>query len=178
MYKYGIALSAELLESPSDSLALVAVIMGSRSDWETVKPCCDVLEKFEVTFEYGIISAHRTPDRMVKYVSRAQARGLKAIIACAGGSAHLPGMVASETTLPVLGLGPTSKTFGPMDVIGSCVRMPSGVPLSFMGLDKAGAENAAYAAIRILALIDNDIASRYSAFVRNQTETVPYTAHD
>ncbi len=87
-------------------------------------------------------------------------------------------MVASETTLPVLGFGPTSKTFGPMDVIGSSVRMPSGVPLSFMGLDKAGAENAAYEALRILALLDKTIASRHSAFVRSQTETVPYAAHD
>ncbi len=178
MYQYGIPLSAELLVRPGVSDALVAVIMGSRSDWETVKPCCDILESFEVSFEYGVVSAHRTPERMMKYVGVANARGLKVIIACAGGSAHLPGMAASETTLPVLGFGPTSKTFGPMDVIGSCIRMPSGVPLSFMGLDKAGAENAAYEALRIIALLDDVIASRYFAFVRNQTETVPYSAHN
>ena len=178
MYNRGIRLSANIIEDLQDTVAQVAVIMGSRSDWETVRPCCDALDSFEVSFEYGIVSAHRTPDRMMRYVGAARARGIKVIIACAGGSAHLPGMVASETMLPVLGFGPTAKDFGPMDVIGSCVRMPSGVPLSFMGLDKAGAENAAYEALRIIALLDETVASRYSAFMQNQTETVPYSAHD
>lgn len=178
MYRNGIILSEELHNHPRASDTTVAVIMGSRSDWETVKPCCDVLEEFKIPFEYGVVSAHRTPQRMVKYATHAQVRGLKIIIACAGGSAHLSGMIASETRLPVLSFGPTSKTFGSMDVIGSCVRMPSGVPLGFMGLDKAGAENAAYEAIRILALLDEKIATRYSEFLLNQTKNVPYSAHD
>lgn len=178
VYQFGIALSRELVEQGSATKAVVGVIMGSQSDWTTVKPCCDLLEQFEVPFEYGVVSAHRTPDRMVKYAKAAQTRGIKILITCAGGSAHLPGMVASETILPVLGFGPISEKFGSMDVIGSCVRMPPGVPLAFMGLDGAGAKNAALKAVRILAIYDVELRVKLVAWIKNQSNSVPYAAHD
>lgn len=181
LFTFGRTLSAErMYEDPSKSSndALVGVIMGSQSDWLTVKPCCDLLEQLSIPFEYGVVSAHRTPGRMNYYAQTAKKRGLRVLIACAGGSAHLPGMTASETRLPVLGFGPTSKTFGPMDVLGSSVRMPKGVPLAFMGLDEAGAVNAALEAVRILALSDEYIDERLTAFNKDQTEIVPFAAHD
>lgn len=177
-YKYGQPLSAELVAAAEASAGPVSVIMGSHSDWNTVKPCCDVLEEFQVPFEYGVVSAHRTHERLFQYVPALELRGVKVLITCAGGSSHLQGMSASMTIIPVLGFGPTSSTFGPMDVIGSCVRMPSGVPLPFMGLDDKGAKNAALEALRILALADPELRARYKAWVEIQTNSVPFRAHD
>lgn len=177
-YPYGTMLSEALVAAALPTEARVAVIMGSQSDWPTVQPCCEILLQLKVRFEYGVVSAHRTPKRMMDYVGHAEARGLQVIIACAGGSAHLPGMAASETILPVLGFGPTSSKFGPMDVIGSNIRMPAGVPLGFMGLDEAGAKNAALEAVRILALGDSELRKRLVDYVANQTKSVPYEAHD
>ncbi len=180
-FQFGHPLSAKSLlafRTANPNEALVGVIMGSQSDWPTVTPCCDMLEQLSIPFEYGVVSAHRTPSRMVQYAHNAKTRGLRVIIACAGGSSHLQGMTASETRLPVLGFGPTSKSFGPMDVIGSCVRMPKGIPLAFMGLDEAGGVNAALEAARILALVDKEIDERLDRFIKEQTETVPFAAHD
>lgn len=178
MYKYGILLSAELVSQALPTEARVSVIMGSQSDWSTVQPCCDLLEHFAVHFEYGVVSAHRTPKRLATYVPELQYRGVQVLIACAGGSAHLPGMSAAETFIPVLGFGPTSSKFGAMDVLGSNVRMPAGVPLAFMGFDDAGAKNAALEAVRILALQDQELRKRLIKYVKLQTETVPYAAHN
>lgn len=178
MYQYGIPLSVQIIEEALPSEAAVSVIMGSRSDWKTVQPCCELLEKMAVPFEYGVLSAHRTPKRLAAYVPNLQYRGIQILIACAGGSAHLPGMCAAETFIPVLGFGPTNEKFGPMDVIGSCVRMPAGVPLALMGLDNAGAINAALHAVSILSLNDNDLRSRYVDYIQNQTNSVPFSAHD
>lgn len=178
MYEYGTPLSAVIVEEASTSEAIVAVIMGSQSDWDTVQPCCDLLELLAVRFEYGVVSAHRTPKRLAMYVPDLQYRGIQVLIACAGGSAHLPGMSAAETIIPVLGFGPTSSKFGPTDVIGSNIRMPAGVPLAFMGLDEAGAKNAALEAVRIIALGDEELRKRLVAYIENQTNRVPYTAHD
>lgn len=177
-YSHGTMLSEALVVGALPTEAKVAVIMGSQSDWPTVQPCCDILNQLQILFEYGVVSAHRTPKRMIDYVGHAEARGLQVIIACAGGSAHLPGMAASETILPVLGFGPTSSKFGPMDVIGSNIRMPAGVPLAFMGLDDAGAKNAALEASRILSLNDSELRKRLVSYVANQTKSVPYAAHD
>jgi 5-(carboxyamino)imidazole ribonucleotide mutase len=156
----------------------VGVIMGSRSDWPTVEPCCTKLNELEIGFEYGVVSAHRTPDRMRKYAHNAEKRGIQIIIACAGGSSHLQGMTASETILPVLGFGPMSSKFGPMDVIGSCVRMPAGAPLSFLGFDEAGAVNAALEAAKILSLFHPNLKKRLKKYLEQQCENVPYSAHD
>jgi 5-(carboxyamino)imidazole ribonucleotide mutase len=174
LFKYGIPLTKEMHDAESIN-AQVAVIMGSQSDWGTVIHCCQQLEELRVPFVYGVVSAHRTPERMTKFAQIAAGQGLKVICACAGGSAHLPGMVASETTLPVLGFGPTSQSFGPMDVLGSTVRMPAGVPLAMMGLDKAGAINAALMAVRILGSGNLLIAATLRTFAKQQTGTVPYT---
>ena len=179
VYQFGTQLTEKSVSANAPaSTAVVGVIMGSQSDWPTVKPCCDVLEQLQVRFEYGVVSAHRTPKRTSCYAENAQYRDLQVIIACAGGSAHLPGMTASETILPVLGFGPTSKTFGPMDVVGSNIRMPAGIPLGFMGLDEAGAKNAALEAVRILALHDTELRQRLVQYIDNQTKSVPFSAHD
>ena len=177
MYSHATMLSEALVAASLPTEARVAVIMGSQSDWPTVQPCCDILNQLQILFEYGVVSAHRTPKRMVNYVCNAAERGLQVIIACAGGSAHLPGMVASETILPVLGFGPTSSKFGPMDVIGSNIRMPAGVPLAFMVLDDAGAKNAALEAVRILSLSDLELRKRLVSYVASQTKSVPFAAH-
>lgn len=153
--------------------AFVGVVMGSRSDWEPcMQHCCAMLGELRVPFECGVVSAHRTPERMSKYGAAAAARGLQVIIACAGGSAHLPGMLASETTLPVIGVAPVK---GDDAAMYSMVRMPSGVPLSFAGFGKAGAENAALFAVRMLALMDQEVSTRLIEFMAQQTADVPFT---
>jgi len=177
-FTYGTPLTRELVHGENPQRSLVGVIMGSRSDWGTVEPCCAMLERLEIPFEYGVVSAHRTPERMSAYAQGAKARGLRVIITCAGGSAHLPGMTASETRLPVLGFGPTSKALAGMDVIGSTVRMPKGVPLAFMGLDEAGSINAALMAALILAPGDAGIEERVECYVKQETSRVPYSAHE
>jgi 5-(carboxyamino)imidazole ribonucleotide mutase len=130
---------------------LVGVIMGSRSDWETLKAAADILTHFAVPHECQVVSAHRTPDRMNEYAKAAEGRGLKVIIAGAGGAAHLPGMVASQTVLPVLGVPVQSKALSGLDSLLSIVQMPGGIPVGTLAIGEAGAKNAALLAVRMLA---------------------------
>ncbi|MEM7673938.1 MAG: 5-(carboxyamino)imidazole ribonucleotide mutase [Verrucomicrobiota bacterium] len=150
----------------------VGLIMGSQSDWETMKNAALRLEQLEIPFESQIVSAHRTPKKLVDYAESARDRGLKVIIAGAGGAAHLPGMVASLTPLPVLGVPVQSRALNGMDSLLSIAQMPAGVPVSTFAIGKAGAANAALTAASILALEDPALADRYDAFRSFQTETV------
>ncbi|MDX1959937.1 MAG: 5-(carboxyamino)imidazole ribonucleotide mutase [Leptospiraceae bacterium] len=133
----------------------VGVIMGSFSDWETMKEACKILDKFRVSYEKKIISAHRTPDAMLEYGKNARSRGLKVIIAGAGGAAHLPGMISSLTTLPVLGVPVQSKALSGVDSLYSIVQMPAGVPVGTLAIGTGGATNAGLLAVRILSLGDS-----------------------
>lgn len=151
-------------------MAQVAVIMGSKSDWETMKHTCDVLEQLEIPYEKKVISAHRTPDLMFQYAEEARERGLKVIVAGAGGAAHLPGMVAAKTTLPVIGVPVQSRTLNGLDSLLSIVQMPGGVPVATVAIGKAGATNAGLLAAQILATVDNNIADKLSE-VRERTRT-------
>lgn len=144
---------------------LVGVIMGSDSDLPTMKPASDILAKFEVEHEVRVISAHRTPARMAEYGRMAVSRGLKVIIAGAGGSAHLPGMTASETRLPVLGVAIESSPDPTNAALGSMIRMPKGIPLATMGKGEAAAANAGLEAVRILALGNEELAGAYDQYV-------------
>ncbi len=151
--------------------------MGSRSDWPYMEPCTRMLERLEIDFEFGIVSAHRTPKRMVDYAHTAEERGLQTIIACAGGSAHLPGMIASETLLPVLAVAPKKTD---QAAIGSMIEMPEGIPLAYMGAGSehyrnAGAVNAALMAARFLAAQDENLRERLRTYHRNLSNTVPYS---
>lgn len=136
----------------------VGVIMGSISDWETMEHSCTVLEALKITYEKDVISAHRTPDEMFSYAKSARERGLKVIIAGAGGAAHLPGMVASQTTLPVIGVPVQSKALNGIDSLLSIVQMPGGVPTATMAIGKAGAINAGIFAAQIIGAFDEQIA--------------------
>lgn len=147
----------------------VGVIMGSQSDWPTMKHCVETLESLEVPTEAKIVSAHRTPDLMREYASSARERGLKVLIAGAGGAAHLPGMSASYTTLPVLGVPVLSSTLRGVDSLLSIVQMPRGIPVGTLAIGEAGAVNAALLAAEILALGDEALRSRLEA--RRQKET-------
>ncbi|KAB7705243.1 5-(carboxyamino)imidazole ribonucleotide mutase [Bacillus aerolatus] len=138
----------------------VGVIMGSTSDWETMKHACDVLEELEIAFEKKVVSAHRTPDLMFQYAEKARERGIKVIIAGAGGAAHLPGMVAAKTTLPVIGVPVQSKALNGMDSLLSIVQMPGGVPVATVAIGKAGAVNAGLLAAQILSITNEEVASR------------------
>lgn len=140
--------------------ALVSIIMGSQSDWPTMKHAAAVLAELGVTYETRIVSAHRTPDRLYQYAKSAAARGIKVIIAGAGGAAHLPGMTASLTTLPVLGVPVQSKALSGQDSLYSIVQMPAGIPVGTLAIGDAGAANAALLAAQILALGDPDLAQR------------------
>ncbi len=146
--------------------------MGSQSDWPIMKHAADTLEELGVKFESRIVSAHRTPDRLVNYAKSAKDRGLKAIIAGAGGAAHLPGMTASMTPIPVLGVPVESKALKGMDSLLSIVQMPGGVPVGTLAIGKAGAINAALFAAQILALHDEDIAGAIDAWREKQTSAV------
>lgn len=132
-------------------MAKVGVIMGSISDYETMKECCAILEQFDVAYEKQVVSAHRTPDIMFQYAETAVSKGLQVIIAAAGGAAHLPGMVASKTILPVIGVPIQSKSLNGLDSLLSIVQMPAGVPVATVAIGVAGAKNAALLAIQILA---------------------------
>ncbi len=151
----------------------VGVIMGSRSDWPVMSQVAETLDKLGVRYEARIISAHRTPDRLFAYAKGAKARGLKVIIAGAGGAAHLPGMTSSMTTLPVLGVPVTSAALQGVDSLLSIVQMPAGVPVGTLAIGKAGATNAALLAAAILALSDKDLAKRLEAYRARQTADVP-----
>ena len=151
---------------------LVAVIMGSSSDWETMKHAVDVLEQFDVEFEKHIVSAHRTPVWMAEFASGAEARGVEVIIAGAGGAAHLPGMVAAHTVLPVLGVPVQSAALQGLDSLLSIVQMPGGVPVGTLALGKAGATNAGLLALSILANSRPDLRTRLREFRAEQTQRV------
>ena len=150
----------------------VAIIMGSRSDWPTLKGAADALTELGVGWEHRVVSAHRTPDRMYAFAKGAAASGVKVIIAGAGGAAHLPGMTASLTTLPVLGVPVRSKTLDGLDSLLSIAQMPAGVPVGTMAVGEAGAKNAGLMAARILALADPALAARLIAFSEAQTAAV------
>jgi len=148
---------------------LVGVIMGSSSDWDVMKNAVDVLKQFGVPFEAQVISAHRMPDEMFTYADTARARGLRAIIAGAGGAAHLPGMVAAKTIVPVLGVPVPSKYLRGEDSLLSIVQMPKGVPVSTFAIGEAGAANAALTAVAMLAATDDALAEKLQAFRLEQT---------
>jgi 5-(carboxyamino)imidazole ribonucleotide mutase len=150
----------------------VGIIMGSQSDWDTMKNAADVLKELKVPFEAKIVSAHRTPDRLVTYAKSAAKRGLHVIIAGAGGAAHLPGMAASMTTLPVLGVPVESKALKGMDSLMSIVQMPGGIPVGTLAIGNAGAKNAGLMAASILALHDEPLAKRLATWRAKQTESV------
>ena len=153
----------------------VGIIMGSESDWPTLKAAADTLDALGVAYEAKIVSAHRTPDRLYKYAKTAAERGLKLIIAGAGGAAHLPGMTASMTILPVLGVPIETKALKGMDSLLSIVQMPGGVPVAAFAIGEAGAKNAALHAAAILALSDSALAGRLAQWRRQQTESVAET---
>jgi len=131
---------------------IVGVIMGSKSDWDTMKHCCETLQEYDIPFEKRVVSAHRTPDEMFYYAETARERGIQVIIAGAGGAAHLPGMVAAKTTLPVIGVPIQSKALNGLDSLLSIVQMPAGVPVATVAIGKAGAINAALLATQILTI--------------------------
>lgn len=151
---------------------LVGVIMGSKSDWETMRHASETLTQFDVPHECRVVSAHRTPDWMNEYAATAEGRGLQMIIAGAGGAAHLPGMVASQTVLPVLGVPVQSQALQGLDSLLSIVQMPGGVPVGTMAIGKAGAINAALLAIRILAGTRPELRQKLRDFQRDQGQKV------
>lgn len=156
----------------SENKPVVGVIMGSQSDWDVMKHATDVLEQLGIACEAKIVSAHRTPKRLVEYAETAAARGLKVIIAGAGGAAHLPGMAASMTALPVLGVPVESKALKGMDSLLSIVQMPGGVPVGTLAIGKAGAKNAGLMAASIIALLDEKVAEDLAAWRVAQTDAV------
>ena len=159
-----------------DSTApLIGIIMGSRSDWETTREASSVLATLGVPHECKVVSAHRTPDRLYAYAKGAADRGLKCIIAGAGGAAHLPGMVASMTRLPVLGVPVQSRALDGMDSLLSIVQMPAGIPVGTLAIGKAGATNAGLLAAAMLATNDPELAARLDQWRTNQTESVSET---
>ena len=162
----------------TDSLAQVGVIMGSQSDWETMRHAAETLAALGVPFETRIVSAHRTPDRLVAYAKTAKGRGIQVIIAGAGGAAHLPGMAAAMTPLPVLGVPVESHALKGMDSLLSIVQMPGGIPVGTLAIGKAGAINAALLAGSILALQDPAIATALDQWRQRQTEAVADVPHD
>ncbi|HET8715951.1 MAG TPA: 5-(carboxyamino)imidazole ribonucleotide mutase [Holophagaceae bacterium] len=150
----------------------VGLIMGSRSDWETMEHAATALTELGVPFEAEVVSAHRTPDKLFRYCEEAEGRGIQVIIAGAGGAAHLPGMAAAKTRLPVLGVPVQSKALNGMDSLLSIVQMPAGIPVGTLAIGKAGATNAALLAAAILALNDAGLAARLQAFREAQTAKV------
>ena len=154
-------------------VARVGIIMGSLSDWPTMKKAADVLEKLGVPHESKVVSAHRTPDRLYEYAKSARGRGLQVIIAGAGGAAHLPGMTASMTTLPVLGVPVQSKALSGQDSLLSIVQMPAGIPVGTLAIGEAGATNAGLLAAQILSLQDPELTERLEAMRRDQAISVP-----
>ncbi|MCP3762328.1 5-(carboxyamino)imidazole ribonucleotide mutase [Domibacillus sp. A3M-37] len=150
----------------------VGVIMGSTSDWETMKHACDVLDELEIPYEKKVVSAHRTPDLMFEYAETARERGLKVIIAGAGGAAHLPGMTAAKTTLPVIGIPVQSKALNGLDSLLSIVQMPGGVPVATTAIGKAGATNAGLLAAQILSIADTEVAERLDKRRKETEKTV------
>lgn len=158
-----------------DSTPHIGIVMGSQSDWDTMAHAVRILEQFDIAHEVQIVSAHRTPDRLVRYATSAADRGLRAIIAGAGGAAHLPGMIAAMTRVPVLGVPVQSAALSGMDSLLSIVQMPGGVPVATFAIGKAGATNAALFAVAQLAVADAALADRLDAWRRAQTDAVAET---
>lgn len=154
------------------SVPIVGIIMGSTSDWETMRHAAETLDALGVAYETRVVSAHRTPQRLYDYATGAAERGLKVVIAGAGGAAHLPGMAAAMTHLPVLGVPVESKALKGMDSLLSIVQMPGGIPVGTLAIGKAGAKNAALLAAAILALSDAELSARLQAWRAAQTESV------
>ncbi|QQZ09119.1 5-(carboxyamino)imidazole ribonucleotide mutase [Heyndrickxia vini] len=150
----------------------VGVIMGSISDWETMKHASSILEELEIPYEKQIVSAHRTPELMFEYAENARGRGIEVIIAGAGGAAHLPGMIAAKTTLPVIGVPVQSKALNGLDSLLSIVQMPGGVPVATVAIGKAGAQNAGLLAAQILSIYDSEIANKIEKRREKTKETV------
>ena len=159
----------------TETTALVGIIMGSQSDWETMRHAAETLEALTVPYETRIVSAHRTPRRLYAYAEEARGRGLKVIVAGAGGAAHLPGMAASMTPLPVIGVPVESKSLKGMDSLLSIVQMPAGVPVGTVAIGRAGAVNAALLAAAIVALGDERVAAALDKWRANQTAAVAET---
>ena len=153
-------------------MTMVGVIMGSISDWETMQHTCDALDELKIPYEKDVISAHRTPDKMFDYAKSARDRGLKVIIAGAGGAAHLPGMVAAQTTLPVIGVPVQSKALNGLDSLLSIVQMPGGVPIATVAIGKSGAKNAGILAARMIGAFDLAVADRLETFRENMQASV------
>lgn len=151
----------------------VAIVMGSQSDWPTMRVAAEMLDNLKIDYEARIVSAHRTPERMYDFAQSARAEGFKVIIAGAGGAAHLPGMIAALTPLPVLGVPVRSKALSGQDSLLSIVQMPTGIPVGTLAIGEAGAGNAALLAAAILALHDPELAARLDMHRRNQTDSVP-----
>lgn len=156
--------------------ALVNVIMGSKSDWDVMKTCCDTLEKFGVPFEKRVLSAHRTPHAAAEYISGAEDRGVKVIIAAAGGAAHLAGVAAAHTLLPVLGVPMESASLKGLDSLLSTAQMPGGIPVGTLAIGKPGATNAALLAVAILATERKEYRNKLAAYRQAQTEKILNTA--
>lgn len=174
MIQFGISPSAcsdsvPLMNIPAP---LVGVVMGSRSDWETMSAAAEALRQFGIAFECKVVSAHRTPLWMAEYANQAETRGLKVIIAGAGGAAHLPGMIAAQTVLPVLGVPVQSKALNGLDSLLSIVQMPGGIPVGTLAIGAAGARNAGLLAVRILATTDPSLTQQLHQFHKEQTESV------
>lgn len=155
-----------------ENQVLVGIIMGSQSDWETMKNAADTLESLGVSYETRVVSAHRTPDRMFEYAETAVERGLRVIIAGAGGAAHLPGMVAAKTVLPVLGVPVQSRALNGMDSLLSIAQMPAGIPVGTLAIGSAGATNAALLAAAIIGTTEPQVRAALEAFRRSRTEAV------
>jgi phosphoribosylaminoimidazole carboxylase, PurE protein len=160
------------MEGTAADRPLVAVIMGSKSDWETMRHAAETLAEFGVPHECKVVSAHRTPRLMAEFAASAEERGLEVIIAGAGGAAHLPGMVASHTTVPVLGVPVESKTLKGIDSLLSIVQMPAGIPVGTLAIGAAGARNAGLLAVALLARHRPQLRERLAEFRRRQTETI------
>ncbi len=156
----------------TDKQPIVAIIMGSDSDWPVMQAAADILDEIDVAYEARVVSAHRTPDLMFEYAEQARGRGLCAIIAGAGGAAHLPGMIAAKTTLPVLGVPVPSKYLQGQDSLLSIVQMPKGIPVATFAIGEAGAANAGLFAIAILATTNEVLASKLASFRQAQTDKV------
>ena len=156
----------------------IGIIMGSSSDWETMKHACDILDELQVPYEKQVVSAHRTPDLMFEYAENARPRGIQVIIAGAGGAAHLPGMVAAKTTLPVIGVPVQSRALNGLDSLLSIVQMPGGVPVATVAIGKAGATNAGLLAAQILSITNEELANQLEVRRENTKQQVLESSGD
>jgi|ERR1051326_205971 5-(carboxyamino)imidazole ribonucleotide mutase len=170
--------TSSVIHHPSSAIPLVAIIMGSKSDWETIRSASDTLQQFEVAHECHVMSAHRTPALVSEFAGSAESRGFEVIIAAAGGAAHLAGVIAAHTTLPVLGVPMKSDALNGLDSLLSTVQMPAGIPVATLAIGKAGATNAALLAIAILANKRSELKQKLSAFRAAQEQKIRETKLD